>query len=210
MTIRCTTKEPTKLHLHICVWLLQPGLCFFFPSKINMLAPIKVKTQLVCVRESALCLLLLNVGWAGVFFIPVFQMRREVPEELRQRHWTSHPAQSCYTEPRRTASKQAPGHDRIRAGAAANVLKSLEVHTWPPTLTAPSSSATSSWWGAAASWADRGRIHRFWLRRKASLLTPTLTPIKEVKIWKDASTPSFLKWSTAICTSLRTFPVTVC
>lgn len=105
----------------------------------NMQAPIKVKTQLVCVCESALHLVL-NVGWAGVFFIPVFQMRREVPEELRQRHWTSHPAQSCYTEPRRTASKQAPGHDRIRPGAAANVLKSLALHAWPPTVTAPSSS----------------------------------------------------------------------
>lgn len=131
-----------------------------------MLAPIKVKTQLVCVRESALCLPLLNVGWAGVFFIPVFQMRREVPEELRQRHWTSHPAQSCYTEPRRTASKQAPGHDRIRPGAAANVLKSLEVHTWPPTLTAPSSSATSSWWVRSCS-------ELSWQRKNPPILTPT-------------------------------------
>lgn len=73
-----------------------------------------------------------------LFFIPAFQMRHEVPEELRHCHWTSHPTWREVTmKPRRTTSKQPPSNDCVRPGADPNVLKSLEPHVWPPTLTGP-------------------------------------------------------------------------
>lgn len=57
---------------------------FFFSKYSQHAGPRQSEGATPCVCVS-LCLVL-NVGWAGVFFIPVFQMRREVPEELEQRH----------------------------------------------------------------------------------------------------------------------------
>lgn len=124
--------------------------CFFFKYNQHAGAHQSEDATRVCVWESLHCVSVLHVGWAGVFSYLYFKWGVKSPRSSGSDTERLTPCKVVTLNHGEQRVNKRRDHGGIRPGAAANVLKSLEPHAWPPTLTAPSGSASSS----EQQWAD--------------------------------------------------------